>query len=45
MDKSPKRTPKLKQKKMPVEVKPDDKILLEKPLGKSVGNGKKKFTK
>lgn len=45
MDKSPKRTPKPKQKKMPVEIKADDKIIIETTHGKSGGNGKKKFSK
>jgi hypothetical protein len=45
MDKSPKRAPKPKQKKMPVEVKTDDKTQTETPQGKTGGNGKKKFGK
>ncbi len=45
MDKSPKRAPKLKQKKAVTDVKTDDKTQLETPQGKSGGNGKKKTGK
>jgi hypothetical protein len=45
MDKSPKRTPKPKQKKMAAEVKTDDKTPTETLQSKAGSGGKKKGSK